>query len=99
MKKTLTVFVLIAAAFLTQRAIAKKGGTSILHFQSHATMSGTGSGTVEAKRNQQGAADIQKLEINVAGLEPAATYQLLANGSPAGELTTDAAGNAELDYI
>src|SRR5437867_2648007 len=94
-----TAVTLTAALLLTQHAFAKRGGTSILHWMLHATMTGSGSGSVEAKRNQQGGADNQRLSIEVAGLSADTTYQLLANGSSAAVFTTDSAGGAILTYV
>jgi len=104
--RTITALALsVAAGLLTQQALAKKGGTSILHFMLRTTMTGTGTGNVEAKRNQQGGADNQRLEITVANLATSTTYQLLASTTDdtnlvaVGEFTTDSAGGAVLDYV
>ena len=104
--RTITAITLsVAAGLLTQQALAKKGGTSILHFMLRATMTGTGTGNVEAKRNQQGGADNQRLEITVANLAAGTTYELLASTTDdtnlvaVGEFTTDSAGSAVLDYV
>lgn len=104
--RTITALALsVTAGLLTQQALAKKGGTSILHFMLRVTMTGTGTGNVGAKRNQQGGADNQRLEITVANLAAATTYQLLASTTDntnllaVGEFTTDSAGSAVLDYV
>lgn len=99
-RKALTVAsISIAIAAVGQLAFAAKGGTSILHFMVRATMTGAGTGSVEAKRNQQGGADNQRLAIHLSNLDAEASYQLFANGSLAAEFVTDSDGNAELNYV
>src|ERR1051325_4355044 len=58
-------------------------GTDILHFSLRKTMNNEGAetnaaGTVNAKQNQQGKANNQKLDITLSSLGTNATYQLLA---------------------
>lgn len=95
----------LAAGLFTHQAFAKKGGTSILHFMLRANMTGTGTGSIEAKRNQQGGADNQRLGVSVAGLDAFATYQLLASTTEdanlitVAEFTTDSNGDAVLNYV
>ena len=98
-RKTLAVVTIAAALLTAQHVFAKKGGTSIVHFMVRAAMTGSGSGSVEAKRNQQGGADNQRLTIRVSGLEADTTYQLLADGSLAVEFLTDSTGGKELKYV
>ena len=106
---TVTTLAIVTAVLLTQRAIAMKGGTSILHFMVGTTMHASdaapnATGSVDAKRNQQGGADNQRLDVNVAHLDAATTYKLLAttvdNSTPteAAEFTTDSNGAAVLSY-
>jgi hypothetical protein len=96
---TITAAALSAALLLTQHAMAKRDGTSILHWMLHATMTGTGTGNVDAKRNQQGAADNQRLAIHASGLAADTAYQLIANGSTVIDFTSDSAGNADFNYV
>ncbi len=97
-----TVLTAMIVLLLSHDTIAKKGGTSILHLMIRATMTGAGSGSVEFKRNQQGAADNQRLRISVAELAPDTDYQLLA-GTPDGTnvlvFTTDSTGSAVLTFV
>ena len=106
---TVTTLTIITAGLLTQRAIAMKGGTSILHFMLNTTMhasdvASNATGNVDAKRNQQGGADNQRLAINVAHLNSATTYKLWAttvdnsNQTEVVEFTADSNGAAVLSY-
>lgn len=101
---------IVASLVAYQSAVAKKGGTSILHFMVRDNMEGTGadsdaSGSVNAKRNQQGNADNQRLTIATSNLDSDATYTLLAllgddlTLTEIGTFNTDAAGAAVLDYV
>ncbi len=107
---TVTTLTVVTAVLLTQHAIAMKGGTSILHFMLTASMGASdiapnATGSVNAKRNQQGGADNQRLSISVAHLNAATTYKLWAttvdNSTPteAVEFTTDGNGAAVLNYV
>ena len=106
---TTTVALIVAAMLLQSVAFAKKGGTSILHFMVRATMVATNAdlnatGSVNAKLNQQGNADNQRLTIAVGHLDSNATYRLLAllgddtNLTEIVDFDTDASGAALLKY-
>jgi hypothetical protein len=102
---TLTVAVFLGVLLVQTVAVAKKGGTSILHFMIHATMVGSNAtGSVDAKLNQQGNADNQRLTITVANLDSNTTYHLLAllnddtNLTAVVDFDTDANGAATLNY-
>jgi hypothetical protein len=97
-----TTLTLMVVLLLSPHALAKKGGTSILHLMLRASMTGDGSGSVELKRNQQGGADNQRLQITLADLAADTTYQLLAvtaTGTNALEFTTDSAGGASWTFV
>src|ERR1043166_1526520 len=89
--------------------MAKKGGTSILHFTTELTMAGTGidtdaQGKITAEIKTQGNAEKQQLEINLTNLDPNTTYQLQAlvgedtNLIEVVDFETDSNGAAVLDY-
>jgi len=114
MRNILLVVAAVALASTSMLAkppvIPKNKGTSILHFFVRKAMVNDGVmtnavGRVDAKRNQQGKADNQRLEIAVGQLEPSATYQLLAllgddtNYTQIAPLTTDTNGNAVVRYM
>ena len=107
---TVAILTVVTAVLFTERAIAMKGGTSILHFMLNATMSASdvapnATGSVNAKRNQQGDADNQRLAISVAHLDAATTYKLWAttvdnsNLTEVVEFTTDSNGAVALNYV
>src|ERR1051326_9048411 len=90
----------VTVMLLGSDALAKKGGTSILHFNFTSAMTNTGvdsdaSGTVSGKLSQQGNASNQRLKISLANLGPNATYQLVAfigddiDSTNVAEFTTD----------
>ena len=99
-----------AVVFVAQPSVmAKKGGTSILHFTTELTMAGTGidtdaQGKISAEIKTQGNAEKQHLEINLANLDPNTTYQLQAligedtNLIEVVDFETDSSGAAVLDY-
>jgi hypothetical protein len=105
-----TIVTLVLAVLLVQSAaVAKKGGTSILHFMVRATLTATdvspnATGSVDAKLNQQGRADNQRLTIAVDHLDASASYHLLAllgddtNLTEIADFDTDANGAALLKY-
>src|SRR5689334_22858223 len=97
------------AATLTSQAAPGGNGTDILHFQVRSTMTNDGieagaSGSVDASQNKQGGANNQTLAISVKGLTTNTTYSLFAGVVGATNLTaitnftTDASGNASLQY-
>lgn len=97
------------AASLTSQAAPGGNGTDILHFQVRSTMSNeavepTASGSVDANQNKQGGANNQTLAISVKGLTTNTTYSLLVgvvgatNLTTVTNFTTDASGNASLQY-
>ncbi len=99
---TLAAATVMILLLLSHDSIAKKGGTSILHLMIRATMTGSGSGSVELKRNQQGAADNQRLQISVADLTADTEYQLLAGtvgGTNVLTFTTDSTGRAVMTFV
>jgi hypothetical protein len=84
-------------------------GTDIVHLFATTTMVNEGietnaAGTVAVNRNAQGHADNQFLSIDVSGLTPDSTYDLLALvGDDTGltdvaQFTTDDSGNATVQY-
>jgi hypothetical protein len=99
----------VAAGLLTQQALAKKGGTSILHLTVSTTMASSGfddnaSGSVVVDHKAQGGAEKQRLTINASGLDTNTAYLLLAsttedsNLTQVAELTTDANGAIDITY-
>ena len=108
---TITVVALgLIMAAAQQPAVAKKGGTSILHFLVRTTLNSTGvdpdaSGSVNAKQNAQGNADNQRLQLVVANLDASTTYKLLAtsldetNLLEVAEFDTDTGGAANLKFV
>ena len=84
-------------------------GTDILHLFLKTSMNNEGvetnaSGKVDASQNQQGNANVQRLEISLKGLTTNATYRLTAlldddtNQTDVAEFTTDSDGKAKLRY-
>jgi hypothetical protein len=110
-KAALAGFTVLLAVILVQHeAVAKKGGTSILHFMVRSAMSSTGfdtdaTGSVNGKRNQQGNADNQQLEIVLGHLDGNAMYALFAstlddtNFQRVATIDTDANGAADVKYV
>lgn len=107
MKKALSIAAILAVGSLmrTTPALAQKGGTDIIHLTIEVTMTGEiGSGAVAADHKKQGGAEKQSLEINVAGLAPDTTYDVLAvttsesNLTTVAQLTTDTNGAASVMY-
>jgi hypothetical protein len=108
--QTIAVLGLCAAgSLLTQQALAKKGGTSILHLTISTALTSSGfddnaSGSVVADHKAQGGAEKQSLRINAAGLEANTAYLLLAsttedtNLTQGAVLTTDANGVIDITY-
>ena len=105
-----TVAIALSVALAQHSAVAKKGGTSILHFMVRTEMTSTGfdpgaQGSINGKRNQQGHADNQRLEIVAANLQSNTTYFLLASTldhlSPTNvdEFVTDGNGAADIKYV
>src|SRR5882724_11772230 len=101
--------VISAGLLLSQTTFGAKGGTSILHWMLHARFANTGVdgdavGNVDAKLNQQGHADNQKMTISLSKLDSNATYTLSAilsddtNLTDVTTFTTDANGSADLQY-
>lgn len=95
--------------FLGQTTFGGKGGTSILHWMLRAAFVNTdvdtdAVGSVDAKLNQQGHADNQRLTINVGNLDSNATYTLSAflgddtNLTEVATFDTDANGSAVITY-
>jgi hypothetical protein len=108
---SMSAAVLATATLLLARPSSepRRHGTDILHFFARTTMVDSGSetnaiGRVEAGQNQQGAADIQRLEIFVSGLETNTSYALAAlsgadtNFTSVARFDTDARGHAVLRY-
>jgi hypothetical protein len=102
--------VLLTVILVQHEAAAKKAGTSILHFMVRSAMSSTGfdadaTGSVDGKRNQQGNADNQRLEIVLGHLDGKATYALLAstlddtNFQQVATIDTDGNGVADVKYV
>jgi len=105
----------LAALLVHQQGFAKsshggKGGTGIFHFMVRSTMTSSGfdadaAGAVQAKRNQQGNADNQRLQLQALNLDANATYKLLAqvgtdtNLVEVADLTTDENGVLDLKYV
>jgi hypothetical protein len=101
-----------SAAVVAVSAIAVpvgKHGTDILHFFVRKAMTNEGVesgalGSVDAKQNQQGHANNQRLQIKVSGLTTNASYQLFAvldedtNFVQVADFSTDSSGKAVLDY-
>ena len=106
-QKSLACVAILAAfaAITTPFALAKKGGTSILHLTVTVPMTGAGSGSVVADHKAQGGAEKQSLDLQLAGLDAGATYVLLAsttkngNLSEIGTLTTDGNGAFSVHYV
>jgi hypothetical protein len=85
-------------------------GTSVLHYMTRNELKSTdGSasvlGTVRLQSNEQGHSSKEMLDIRLDGLEPDATYRLLAvmgddtNAFVVGEFSTDTGGGARLSYM
>jgi hypothetical protein len=103
-----TAAILMLGAF--RFVIAKNGGgTSILHFMARASMTATESDSdatceVRIKRNQQGNADNQRLEISAAKLEASSSYQIWAYVAGAiepqyvADVATDSNGVVSVKY-
>ncbi len=100
---------LAVSTLLAVPPVVHKHGTDILHFFVRATMTNQGvepgaGGSVNAKQNQQGKANNQRLDIVVKGLTTNTTYQLLAllnddtNLTQVTDFTTDGNGKAALQY-
>jgi len=98
-----------AGLLLSHTTYGAKGGTSILHWMLHATFTNTdlapnAIGSVDAKLNQQGNADNQKLNISLGKLDSNTTYTLSAvlgddtNLTDVTTFTTDANGAAAFKY-
>jgi len=98
-----------AGLLLSQTTFGSKGGTSILHWMLRATFTNMGVetgavGSVDAKLNQQGNADNQKLNISLGKLASNTTYTLSAalgddtNLTDVTTFTTDANGSAAFKY-
>jgi len=113
MKKTKCLIGLLgfisAGLLLSHNTYGAKGGTSILHWMLRATFTNTGVetgavGSVDAKLNQQGNADNQKLNISLGKLTSNTTYTLSAalgddtNLTDVTTFTTDANGSAAFKY-
>ena len=97
------------STLLAMPATPKKHGTDILHLSISKPMHDEGvetnaSGKVELKRNQQGNADNQRLDLALRGLAPGGTYQLTAlvdddtNRVQVIDFDTDARGKASLHF-
>jgi hypothetical protein len=100
----------VALVFLHHHAVAKPGGTTILHFNFVTAMANTGvdanaRGSVNGKLNRQGNANNQRLQISLANLDPNTTYQLAAfigddsNSTSVTEFTTDSNGAFTVTYV
>jgi hypothetical protein len=100
----------LTAGLLTQQVFAKKGGTSILHLTVSTTMTSSGfttnaTGTIVADHKLQGGAEKQRLSINASGLDPNASYQILAsttedtNLTLVADLTSDTSGMLKVTYV
>ncbi|HXI84535.1 MAG TPA: ice-binding family protein [Verrucomicrobiae bacterium] len=110
-KRILTGLALAGAVMFPRAdAIAKQGGTSILHFNFTSVMTNSGvepdaSGNVTGKLSQQGNANNQQLKISLANLSPSTTYQLDAfigddtNSTSVAEFTTDSKGAFKVTYV
>ena len=108
-KRILTGLVVAGAVmFLPHEALAKQGGTSILHFNFMSAMTNTGvdaSGTVNGKQNSQGNASSQQLKISLANLDPNTAYQLVAyigndtNSTSVTNITMDLKGAFKVTYL
>lgn len=109
-KRNLGILAIIGIGlFLGQTTFGGKGGTSILHWMLHATFVNTSAdtdavGSVDARLNQQGHADNQRLTISVGSLDSNATYTLSAllgddtNLTEVATFDTDANGSAVIKY-
>jgi len=109
-KRFLGLFGFVTAGLLlSQTTFGKNGGTSILHWMLRATFTNTdvapnAVGSVDAKLNQQGNADNQKLNISLGKLDSNTTYTLSAavgddtNLTDVTTFTTDANGAAAFKY-
>jgi len=85
-------------------------GTSVLHYMTRndlvATEAGSNAvGWARLQYNEQGHALIQKLQLNIAGLETNSSYELTAvvgddtNAVPVSTLTTSGTGRARISYF
>ena len=109
-KQFLVLLGFVSAGLLSsQTTFGSKGGTSILHWMLRATFTNMGvetgaGGSVDAKLNQQGNADNQKLTISLDKLTSNTTYTLFAalgddtNLTDVTTFTTDANGSAAFKY-
>lgn len=97
------------AMFLATPVPVAAGGTDILHFTVASSMTNNGvepgaDGMVVASQKKQGHANNQKLSIVVTGLATNTPYELIAaidndtNATDIGPFTTDAKGNAILNF-
>ena len=113
MKTTKAVVCAIAASTaLAMTVFAVPGhhfGTDIFHYHVHSTMVNQGvepgaAGNVAIIQDEQGRADLQKLDVTARGLSPNTPYELDAstvgstNSFAVTGFTTDAHGNAALHF-
>ena len=113
MKNLLLVTAVVALASTTMLArspVIPRKGTSILHFFVRKAMVSEGLdtnvvGRVDVKRNRQGNADNQRLNITLTKLDTNVTYQLLAvlgddtEYTPVTEFTAGPKGSATFRYV
>jgi hypothetical protein len=109
-RKLMGLILAAALMFLHHNAVAKPGGTSILHFNFVTAMANTGvdanaGGSVNGKLNRQGNANNQRLQMSLVNLDPNTTYQLAAfigddtNSTSVTEFTTDSNGAFTVTYV
>lgn len=100
---------LVAVVLSSHTAIAKSGGTDILHFISKSDMVNTGvepdaRGKIDVMMNQQGNASKQQLEIVLSKLNPSTDYRLIVfvgdatNAMDVTVFTTDKKGSFTISY-
>ena len=100
----------VAVMFLPHDAVAKQGGTDILHFMFNKEMTNTGvdpdaRGKIEETLTRQGNANNQRLKISLANLDPNTAYRLIAfigddtSSTSIAAFTTDPEGAFTVAYV
>ena len=100
----------VAVMFLPHAAVAKQGGTDILHFMFSKEMTNTGvdsdaRGKIQETLTRQGNANNQGIKISLAKLNPNTAYQLIAfigedtSSTSIAEFTTDRKGSFTVAYV
>jgi hypothetical protein len=96
------VSTLVASAVAASPSTRK--GSSVLHYQTRNSITGSGTGSLRLQQNEQGNSSKQTFDLRVDGLTASTTYTLAAvvaddtNAVSVADFTTDANGSARIVY-